>query len=882
MYALVLDNTFAKQFSKTATFILLTYPTSSPPQSNHQTHHIQGSTNSSTLNLKDNSGQIVNDEREPTGVEGRPSALALNRLHSAESGVKRPGSSSKNIITSPSLQTGGDSVASEPKSNFFTGFLQKRRRKRHQGYARRFFSLDVTTCTLSYYHNRNTMALRGAIPLSLAVICTYPNLKQISIDSGAEVWHLKASNSKDFEAWVNALENATATSTPTSHTPAVIRQTHIRRQPTTRFDQGARHDNARLKDLLQRLEMSRDSALSIAKDTDPKYRSLRLLRMERDKGEPHHASETSSAADSPMETPPIDTERRPFWKRRTGSERTVPGAFKRSVSAQPSSSSSTINLNVPNRSIVNLQGASPETVEEDTLHNHCMSLLTNLDVLARDFSKLLEDGKLQRSKSETLEASRHSLDTVGSQEFFDAEAGSQFLSVHQDSDDDVGAKMEDVPEGDSTSESDVDGASRRNRRSSTPTHAQVGYPTKVLNLDPLPIGRIHRRDHITPPLVQPPSLIGFLRKNVGKDFSTISMPVSANEPLSLLQRAAEQLEYSTLLDEAAKSQDATRRLAYVTAFAISALSVARSKERAIRKPFNPMLGETYELVREDRGFRFIAEKVCHRPVRMACQAESKDWAFTQSPMPTQKFWGKSAELITEGRVRVVLHDHGDRFSWAPPTSFLRNIIAGEKYVEPVGSMTIVNESNGEQAVATFKAKGMFSGRSEDVSVQLLDSYGDELSLGLAGKWTSFLVLTSPGSNPDRETPPIWTVSDKQHDIMLKGYGMTTFASSLNELTLIERGRLPPTDSRLRPDQRSLEQGDLDGAEHLKVKLEEAQRRRRRELEENGRDWAPKWFEKVIGDGLEEIWQLKRDEGYWNVRAKGGDWGNVEEVFPIQH
>lgn len=43
------------------------------------------------------------------------------------------------------------------------------------------------------------------------------------------------------------------------------------------------------------------------------------------------------------------------------------------------------------------------------------------------------------------------------------------------------------------------------------------------------------------------SLISVLRKSVGKDMSQISMPVTFNEAISLLQRAAEEIEYSKLL-----------------------------------------------------------------------------------------------------------------------------------------------------------------------------------------------------------------------------------------------------------------------------------------------------------------------------------------------
>ena len=46
---------------------------------------------------------------------------------------------------------------------------------------------------------------------------------------------------------------------------------------------------------------------------------------------------------------------------------------------------------------------------------------------------------------------------------------------------------------------------------------------------------------------------------------------------------------------------------YIAAFAVS--SYASSCYRVGHKPFNPLLGETYENIREDRGWRFVAEQV---------------------------------------------------------------------------------------------------------------------------------------------------------------------------------------------------------------------------------------------------------------------------------
>ena len=46
---------------------------------------------------------------------------------------------------------------------------------------------------------------------------------------------------------------------------------------------------------------------------------------------------------------------------------------------------------------------------------------------------------------------------------------------------------------------------------------------------------------------------------------------------------------------------------WVAAFAVSVYGSCQA--RAGHKPFNPLLGETFECVREDRGFRYVAEQV---------------------------------------------------------------------------------------------------------------------------------------------------------------------------------------------------------------------------------------------------------------------------------
>lgn len=145
------------------------------------------------------------------------------------------------------------------------------------------------------------------------------------------------------------------------------------------------------------------------------------------------------------------------------------------------------------------------------------------------------------------------------------------------------------------------------------------------------------------------SLWSILYKNIGKDLSKISMPVTLNEPLSVLQRLCEELEYSDLLDKASMIDDPCERMVQMAAFAVSAYGSAT--HRAGHKPFNPLLGETYECIREDKGFKFVAEQVCHHPPVSACHAESENFLFWQGK---EKPYGSIPQPLAQSRMKSFL------------------------------------------------------------------------------------------------------------------------------------------------------------------------------------------------------------------------------------
>ena len=102
--------------------------------------------------------------------------------------------------------------------------------------------------------------------------------------------------------------------------------------------------------------------------------------------------------------------------------------------------------------------------------------------------------------------------------------------------------------------------------------------------------------------------------------SEYSLPVSAgfNEPISYMQKGAEGLQFSYLLDKAAACDhdSSLMQMVYVAAFDIALGSCLYERTA---KPFTPLLNETYECDRtqdggdDGLGWRFMSEYYSHYP-----------------------------------------------------------------------------------------------------------------------------------------------------------------------------------------------------------------------------------------------------------------------------
>ncbi|XP_050427969.1 oxysterol-binding protein-related protein 6-like isoform X2 [Adelges cooleyi] len=356
------------------------------------------------------------------------------------------------------------------------------------------------------------------------------------------------------------------------------------------------------------------------------------------------------------------------------------------------------------------------------------------------------------------------------------------------------------------------------------------------------------------------SLWNLLCKNIGKDLSQVSMPVALNEPLNMLQRMCEELEYSELLDKASEQSDVYERMVYVAAFAVS--SYGSSYYRAGSKPFNPLLGETYECIRDDKGFKFIAEQVSHHPPISVCHAESKNFIFWQDVRIKTKFWGKSMEFQPTGYVNVQLicNDSKDHYRWNKVTTCVHNLFGGQRSVDQYGELKITNLDKNITCKLTFVKASYFSAKRHEIHGVVVDDNEGRVVRKLFGKWNEALYC---GVAPSAKC--IWRPGTMPENYELY-YGFTRFAMELNELDTDTAKYLPKTDTRFRPDQRMLEEGDLNRAESMKLNLEQMQRERRKQKEETGEQHEPKWFRKTVKNGM-ETWEYNHQ--YWDLRKNPG-------------
>lgn len=736
-----------------------------------------------------------------------------------------------------------------------------------KGYQRRWFVLS--NGLLSYYRTQAEMGhtCRGTINLATANIAVEDSCNFVISNGGAQTYHLKASSEVERQRWITALELAKAKAVRMQaesddsgdECPAV--------PPTS--GQGGGGRNSEVQSTLRTLG-SKVEDLTTCNDLIVKHGSalqrslseLEGLRVGGDMGE----------------------------KIRQVTERAT--LFRITSNAMINACRDFLSLaqNHSKRWQKALQAERDQRIRlEETLeqlakqHNHLERAFRGATVLPSSFSNPALSNK--GGVSGKGDAS----DEDDDNEFFDAmEDPAEFITVPAD------------PKYHRRSGSNVSGLS-----------SETGMDDQSVNFDELSLASNpesphslelepvrQRRTRIPDKPNYYLNLWSIMKNCIGKELSKIPMPVNFNEPLSMLQRLSEDLEYYELLDKAAKCQSSLEQMCYVAAFTVSSYSTTVHRTG---KPFNPLLGETFELDRlRECGYRSICEQVSHHPPAAAHHAASeKGWSLRQEITLASKFRGKYLSIMPLGSIQCIFDKSNNHYSWKKVTTTIHNIIVGKLWIDQSGEIDVVNHRTGDRCHLKFTPYSYFSRDVPRKVTGVVTDKDGKAHYVLSGTWDekmefSRVMQSSKGENGTEGKQRTVYQTLKAKEIWKKNplpegaenmYYFSTLALTLNEF---EEG-VAPTDSRRRPDQRLMEDGRWDEANAEKQRLEEKQRTARREREREAVKAVNSPEEGVHPDNYQALWFEKLDDpvsgetlhvykgGYWEAKDQGS-WDMCPDIF----
>uniref|UniRef100_A0A3Q2NQJ3 Oxysterol-binding protein n=1 Tax=Fundulus heteroclitus TaxID=8078 RepID=A0A3Q2NQJ3_FUNHE len=733
-----------------------------------------------------------------------------------------------------------------------------------KGYQRRWFVLS--NGLLSYYRTQAEMGhtCRGTINLATAVISVDDACNFVISNGGAQTYHLKASSEVERQRWITALELAKA------------KAARMQAESDDSGDdfpsslsggggQGGGAQNSEVQSTLRTLG-SKVEDLSTCNDLISKHGSA----LQRSLSELDGLRLTGEAGDKIRQV----TERATLF--RITSNAMINACRDFLSLAQTHSKRWQKALQTEREQKVRLEEALEQLAKQ---HNH----------LERAFRGAGQSHAIVDNKGAAGLGKGEASDEDDDNEFFDAmEDAPEFITVPAD------------PQ-----------FHKRSSSNASCLNSDMCADDQSLNEEPLAMNPDSPSQELVPlkkrrtRIPDKPNyslnLWSIMKNCIGKDLSKIPMPVNFNEPISMLQRLSEDLEYHELLDKAAKCHSSLEQMCYVVAFCVSAYSTTVYRTG---KPFNPLLGETFELDRRrESGYRSLCEQVSHHPPAAAHHVISdRGWTLRQEITVASKFRGKYLSIMPLGTIHAIFEKSNNHYTWKKVTTTVHNIIVGKLWIDQSGEIDIVNHTTGDRCHLKFAPYSYFSRDvARKVTGVVMDKNG-KAHYVLSGTWDekmefSRVMQSSRGGENGTEgkqktvyqtlkARELWK-RNPLPDGAESMYYFTALALTLNEP---EEG-VAPTDSRRRPDQRLMEDGRWDEANGEKQRLEEKQRSVRREREREAasqrassqsEEGAPHdthkalWFESCEDQITGEQVHIYKG-GYWEAKELG-NWEGCPDIY----
>ncbi|XP_054295490.2 oxysterol-binding protein-related protein 5 [Pongo pygmaeus] len=336
----------------------------------------------------------------------------------------------------------------------------------------------------------------------------------------------------------------------------------------------------------------------------------------------------------------------------------------------------------------------------------------------------------------------------------------------------------------------------------------------------------------------------------GMDLSRVVLPTFVLEPRSFLNKLSDYFYHVDLLSRAAVEEDAYSRMKLVLRWYLSGFY---KKPKGIKKPYNPILGETFRCCwfhpQTDSRTFYIAEQVSHHPPVSAFHVSNRKDGFCISGSITAKsrFYGNSLSALLDGKATLTFLNRAEDYTLTMPYAHCKGILYGTMTMELGGKVTIECAKNNFQAELEFKLKPFFGGSTSINQISGKITSGEEVLASLSGHWDRDVFIKEEGSG---STALFWTPSGEVRRQRLRQHTVP-----LEEQMELESERLWQHVTR------AISKGDQHRATQEKFALEEAQRRRARERQENLMPWKPQLFHL---DPITQEWHYRyEDHSPWD-------------------
>eukprot|EP00177_Eucheuma_denticulatum_P006518 GFKZ01011872.1.p1 GENE.GFKZ01011872.1~~GFKZ01011872.1.p1 ORF type:complete len:467 (+),score=79.64 GFKZ01011872.1:223-1623(+) len=335
----------------------------------------------------------------------------------------------------------------------------------------------------------------------------------------------------------------------------------------------------------------------------------------------------------------------------------------------------------------------------------------------------------------------------------------------------------------------------------------------------------------------------------GADVTNINLPASILDPVSTLEKAKKSMQRGELLQDICAAQDPVTRLLNVLRFNFSGLA----KERFGKKPYNPVLGEVYRCCFPHRGAAgetlLVAEQVSHHPPVTALHLRNDTLGFRMNSFtaPEPRFWGNSLVVKLRGEIRIVLTKFDDEeYIITRPYIHMSGFLAGKQRLEFNGSSTLYCPKSGLGAHVEYKSRGPMAIRSDcnGITGRIFRTADDETLFTMDGHWDKKVTLTDVSTN--RQS----TLFDYEAVLVEKTMAAVLPREDEEEQWFSTRVWAECS--------AAIKRGDTIAANAEKRKVEEYQRKLKRERAAEGTEWECNYF-MARKDGMDG-YDLREDVG----------------------